>query len=263
MESDLSDLSYLSRFGAYVSEQELQTAGFLNRLPEETIRCMADTYTDGYIRGFAVMGRDLSKKKTVLIRYPLGFERMIRQAVKNFEAHGLSVIFMRAAVDSVNKNPAGRAGYTSSSPNKQYDYDHRYDSAVYYDKAFRDRKLSVLKTAYEQYKKEAAEYAGPAVVETFGEDSFSPVNKEEAWSFTEKQQRLFLEYRNLSMPVVNQYIPGDETSFTIIAFPLPSIGPDFEEIFKETIDINTLDYVKYQKIQQHIIDALDLSLIHI
>ena len=133
----------------------------------------------------------------------------------------------------------------------------RYDSAVYYDKAFRDRKLSVLKTAYEQYKKEAAEYAGPAVVETFGEDSFSPVNKEEAWSFTEKQQRLFLEYRNLSMPVVNQYIPGDETSFTIIAFPLPSIGPDFEEIFKETIDINTLDYVKYQKIQQHIIDALD------
>ena len=59
------------------------------------------------------------------------------------------------------------------------------------------------------------------------------------------------------MPVVNQYIPGDETSFTIIAFPLPSIGPDFEEIFKETIDINTLDYVKYQKIQQHIIDALD------
>ena len=110
---------------------------------------------------------------------------MIRQAVKNFEAHGLSVIFMRAAVDSVNKNPAGRAGYTSSSPNKQYDYDHRYDSAVYYDKAFRDRKLSVLKTAYEQYKKEAAEYAGPAVVETFGEESFSPVNKEEAWSFTE------------------------------------------------------------------------------
>ena len=257
MGSDLSDLSYLYRFGEYISEQELQTAGFLNRLPEETIRCMADTYTDGYIRGFAVMGRDLSKKKTVLIRYPLGFERMIRQAVKNFEAHGLSVIFMRAAVDSVNKNPAGRAGYTSSSPNKQYDYDHRYDSAVYYDKAFRDRKLSVLKTAYEQYKKEAAEYAGPAVVETFGEESFSPVNKEEAWSFTEKQQRLFLEYRNLSMPVVNQYIPGDETSFTIIAFPLPSIGPDFEEIFKETIDINTLDYVKYQKIQQHIIDALD------
>ena len=56
---------------------------------------MADTYTDGYIRGFEVMGRDLSKKKTAAIRYPIGFERMVRQAVKNFEAAGLSVIFLQ------------------------------------------------------------------------------------------------------------------------------------------------------------------------
>ena len=39
---------------------------------------------------------------------------------------------------------------------------------------------------------------------------------------------------------MNQYMPGDETSFTIIAFPKPDIGPDFEEIFRETIRINTL-----------------------
>ena len=50
---------------------------------------------------------------------------------------------------------------SSSSPNRQYDYDHRYDSAVYMDKAFRDRKIGVLKTAYEQYKEEAAAYAAP------------------------------------------------------------------------------------------------------
>ena len=34
-------------------------------------------------------------------------------------------------------------------------------------------------------------------------------------------------------------MPGDETSFTIIAFPKPEIGPDFEDIFRETIAINT------------------------
>lgn len=259
MESDLSDLSYLYRFGEYVSLEELKVAEFLNSLPEETIKRMADTFTEGYIRGFAVMGRDLSKKKTVSVRYPLGFERMIREAVKNFEAHGLSPLFVRGAVGSVNKNPAGRVGYSSSSPNKQYDYDHRYDSAVYYDKAFRDRKLAVLKTAYEQYRKEAAEYAGPAVMEVFGEAGFAPVNKAEAWAFTEKQQKLYLEYRNLSMPVANQYIPGDETSFTIIAFPVPAIGPEFEEIFRETIRINTLDYERYQKMQQILIDVLDTA----
>lgn len=257
MEQDLTDLSYLYRFGEYISDEERKTAEFLNRLPEETVKRMADTFTDGYIRGFQVMGRDLSKKKTVAIRYPLGFERMIRQAVINFREQGLSVIFPRAAVDSINRNPAGRAGYGSTSPNKQYDYDHRYDSAVFMDKAFRDRKLSVLKTAYEQYKKEASRYAGPAVLETFGEPGFEPVNKPEAWAFTDKQQKLYLEYRNLSMPVVNRYIPGDETSFTIIAFPVPAIGPDFEGIFEETIKINTLDYEKYQRLQQKLIDVLD------
>lgn len=91
-------------------------AAFLNSLPEEEIRKMADTYTDGYIRGFEVMGRDLAKKKTAAIRYPVGMERMVRQAVKNFEAAGLSVIFPRGAVGSINRNPAGRGGYTSVFP---------------------------------------------------------------------------------------------------------------------------------------------------
>ena len=259
MESDLEDLSYLYQFGEYISEEELKIAGFINGLPEETVKKMADTFTDGYIRGFKVMGRDLSKKKSVVIRYPLGFERMIREAVKNFEAVGLSVIFPRAAVGSMNRNPGGKVGYSSSSPNKQYDYDHRYDLALFMDKAFRDRKLAVLKSSYEEYKQLARDYAGPAVLETFGEEGFAPVNKAAAWAFDEKQQKLYLEYRNSSMPIANEYIPGDETSFTIIAFPVPAIGPDFEGIFEETIEINTLDYEKYQKIQQTLIDTLDTA----
>lgn len=87
------------------------------------------------------------------------------------------MIFPRGAVGSINRNPAGRGGYTRLPRNRQYDYDHRYDSAVYMDKAFRDRKIGVLKTAYEQYKEDAAVYAGPAVIETFGETGFEPVNK--------------------------------------------------------------------------------------
>ena len=61
------------------------------------------------------------------------------------------------------------------------------------------------------------------------------------------------------MQIVNEFVPGDETSFTIIAFPVPAIGPDFEAIFEETIKINTLDYEKYQKIQQNLIDVLDTA----
>lgn len=257
MESDLNDLRYLYRFGEYISDSELQIASYLNSLPEETIEKMASTYTEGYRKGFEVMGRDLSKKKTVSIRYELGFERMIRAAIRQFEEMGLEVILYRAAVWSVTMSPNRKIGYHGTSANMQFDYDHRYDQAIYLDKAFKERKLAVLRTAYENCKKQAAEYAGPAVVETFGEDGFEPVNKPEAYALSEKQEELQIAYSNEAMPVVNQYIPGDETSFTIIAFPVPAIGKDFAEIFHETIRINTLDYEEYKKIQQNLVDVLD------
>ena len=59
--------------------------------------------------------------------------------------------------------------------------------------------------------------------------------------------------------ITNRYIKGEERSFTIIAYPVPAIGDQFEEIFRETVKINTLDYNLYQKIQQKLIDALDLG----
>lgn len=257
MDSDLTDLRYLYQYGEYVSDSERRLAAFMASLPEETIEKMAHTYTEGYRRGFEVMGRDLSKKKTVVVEYQLGFERMIRRAVEQFRSLGLEPVCYRAAVESLNRRSNGKKGYYGTSANRQYDYDHRYDSALYMGNAFKERKLSILKTAYEEYKDLAAMCAGPAVVETFGEEEFEPVNKKTAFSLNDHQQELTLSYATASRQIVNQYIPGDETSFTIIAFPRPEIGPDFEEIFKETIRINTLDYDTYQKIQQTLIDALD------
>ena len=257
MDSDLTDLRYLYQYGEYVSDSERRLAAFMASLPEETIEKMAHTYTEGYRRGFEVMGRDLSKKKTVVVEYQLGFERMIRRAVEQFRSLGLEPVCYRAAVESLNRRSNGKRGYYGTSANRQYDYDHRYDSALYMGNAFKERKLSILKTAYEEYKDLAAMCAGPAVVETFGEEEFEPVNKKTAFSLNDHQQELSLSCAPASRQREDQYMPGDETSFTIIAFPRPEIGPDFEEIFKETIRINTLDYDTYQKIQQTLIDALD------
>ena len=257
MEEDLSDLRYLYRYGEYISDTELEVASFLSKLSEETVVRMASAYTEGYKKGFQVMGIDLSRKKTVGIRYELGFERMIRAAVRQFREVGLEPVVYRAAVWSVTRTPNRNVGYHGTSPNRQYDYDHRYDQAVYLDKAFKERKLAVLRTAYETWKRAAADFAGPAVVETFGQEPFVPVNKPEALSLSRKQEELSIAYSNESMPIVNQYIPKDETSFTIIAFPIPEVGERFEEIFAETIRINTLDYEVYKKIQQRMIQVLD------
>ncbi len=256
-ESDLEDLRYLYRFGEYISPGDRELASFMNKLPQETVNRMADTYTEGFRRGFQVMGRDLSKKKTVVIEYQLGFERMIRRAMENFEAMGLQPVFYRAAVQAINRRAAGKRGYYGSSPNRQYDYDHRYDSALFMGSNLKERKLAVTRAAYEEFRDLAAVCAGPAVVETFGLPAFHPVNSEAAFALSAYQQEVSNEMANEIRRITNQYMPGDETSFTIIAFPRPEIGKDFEGIFRDTIALNTLDYEKYQKIQQAMIDVLD------
>lgn len=257
MDSDFEDLRYLYRYGAYITENEIRTAEFLNSLPMEEIKAMADTYTEGYRIGFEVTGKDLSKKKFVDLRYPIGFERMMRAAVENFGKMGLKPVTMRTGELSFSGRGTGTRAIQSTSPNRQYEYDHKSDKAVYLDKAFVERRLEVLKTAYEARKKEAAWYAGPAVVETFGEEGFSPKASPYACQYDEKQQKLNVYYSNQAVQVTNQYIKGEERSFTIIAYPIPEIGPKFEEIFAETVKVNTLDYKLYQEMQQKIIDVLD------
>jgi len=99
--------------------------------------------------------------------------------------------------------------------------------------------------------------AGPAVIEVFGEEPFSPETKKEAFRYGEKQQQLCVYEMSQRGQITNQYIKGEERSFTIIAYPLPSIGARFEEIFAETVKINTLDYMLYRNMQQKMIDVLD------
>ena len=257
MDSDLSDLRYLYRFGEYISENELRTAEFMNSLPQEEIEAMASTYTEGYRKGFENGRKDLRKKKTVNIRYNLGFERMIRAAVLQFEGMGLESVLFRHAPHAVNRRNQTRGGYTGGYANPQYDYDHRQDSALFLTEEFAANKKRALQNAYEKVKSLAAVHGGPAVVETFGEKPFVPKACAECITFTPEQQKLNLKTDNDSMQIVNRYIPGDERSFTIIAYPLPGIGERYEEIFREIVKINTLDYEKYQKIQQTIIDTLD------
>lgn len=257
MQSDLDDLRYLFRYGEYITENEIKLAHFLNSMPQEEIDAMAYTYTHGYEEGFRIAGIDLTKKKTVNIRYSIGQERMIRAAIGQFQQMGLTPVIYRAPVARINRRLALRPGYTATAANKQYDYDHRMDEALFLDKAFVERKVSVLHNAYEKRKQLAKEYAGPAVIEVFGEKPFEPVNKKEALVLSDKQQKLSVAMTTESSQIVNEYIPQSDYSFTIIAYPLPEIGDNFEEIFQAIVRVNTLDNDAYKQVQQIIIDELD------
>lgn len=255
--SNLNDLRYLYQYGEYVSENEWKTAEHLNALPQKTIDQMADVYTEGYRIGFVNAGIDLSKKSVVNIRYTLGFERVIKKAIENFEKMGLRPTIYRAAVSVLTKRQHYKVGYYGAIANKQYEYDHRQDQGLFLDKKFMERKLDVMKNAYEKYRELAGEHAGPAVMEIFGEEPFAPVQKPESVVLTEKQEKLSVLFDSKSGQLTNQYIKGDERSFTIVAYPVPEIGAQYKEIFDEVIRINTLDANVYKNVQQALIDALD------
>ena len=256
--ADLDDLRYLYYFGEYIGDNEIGTARHLGEMEEARIEEMASTYTEGYRNGFELYRIDLSCKKTVNIRYRLGFERMIRAAVRQFRRMGLETTMYRAVGNLIYRNGRGiKVGYSSGGANPQYDYDHRFDEALIFGKALADRKLAQQRCAYEEYREQAAAFAGPAVIEVFGEDPFVPVAKKESAAYTEKQRKQKLEYQSAASLLSNEFIPGDQVSFTIIAYPVPEIGRDYGEIFDETVRVNTLDSTQYGVIQQKLIDALD------
>lgn len=257
MKEDLGDLRYLYRFGEYVTENEEQTALFLNTLSEEEIASIARTWTEGYRIGFEVGHKDIRKKKTVNIRYRLGFERVVRQAVLQFREMGLESVIYRSATHAVNKRQHLRIGYYGAVPNPQFEYDHRNDAGIFLDERFVTRKLQGLRAAYEKYKDLAKVHGGPACMDVFGETPFTPAESRHSCALTAEQQKEQVRYNNEAGQITNRYIIGSERSFTIIAYPVPAIGERFRDIFRETVKINNLDYRKYQKIQQKLIDALD------
>ncbi|MCI6244099.1 MAG: aminopeptidase [Lachnospiraceae bacterium] len=243
MDSDLADLSYLYRYGLYVGKDEKESARYFATLPQEKIQAMADTFTEGYRIGFQTTGKDISLKSVAEIRYPVGFERMVQAAVRNFEKIGLQSVLKPYSI----------------SLNKQYTYDHKEDRALWLDKALVERGLEVNRTVWEKQKEAAPKYGGPAVIDIFGTPPFSPVQKKERVVCSDHQRELEVYERSEKSQLINRYIHGDERSFTIIAYPVPSIGEKYKEIFAETVRINTLDYELYRDMQQKLIDVLDTA----
>lgn len=259
MNSDWSDIRSLYFYGEYVTEIEERTLSYLNSLPYDTLKKMADTFTEGYRIGFITTSKDITKKKIVGIRYNLGFEPVVKLAIENFKKMGLKPTISRARMNLLQGRGIQRIGYQGACPSRQYEFEHKDDASLILDKHINTIKLEALENAYEAHQKEASLYGGPAVMEVFGEIAPQYELKDTILEYTEEQNKLITQYASKAMAIQNKYIKEEERSFTIIAFPTPDIGEPYDKIFDEVIKLNTLDYKLYQTVQQNIIDTLDLG----
>ncbi|OQY37445.1 MAG: hypothetical protein B6226_05175 [Candidatus Cloacimonetes bacterium 4572_65] len=244
MNADLSDIRYLYQYGKKITSNEIKTAEFLNSYPDEKIDILVAELTKAYLRGFELAKKDLTIKDSYYVVYNIGQEKIIRALVKNLEKYNLKPLF---------GNPS------STSINKQYGYDHRFDHALYYDEEMANKNVAIYKEATERIKPLLRKYSGVIAFDSFGEKAFSPKAKKENLKLSEAQQKISQKASIESSQISQQYTPRTETSFTIIGFPVPEIGDKFEEIFDETLKINMIDTLHWEEVQQKILDVLDFA----
>ncbi|MCD6587153.1 MAG: aminopeptidase, partial [Candidatus Fermentibacteraceae bacterium] len=219
-----------------------RTASFINSLPEEDISLMSETIVESYIEGFRESGMDYSIKSTVGFILQAGYERIVPGLISGFEKYGLRM-FVRHVM--------------GTRMNKQAGYDHRFDYALSISEELVDKRLSVTEKVFRDMADIFHNYSGTAYLDVFGEPPFSPVLKPEACKADSSTSALFNRLTQGLRLISNEYMPGEETSFEIIAFPSPEIEGNFEEIFKDTVELNTLSNDVYRPVQQAIIDAMD------
>ena len=257
MQSDLTDLRYLYAYGDYVSDDERGIARYLASKDQDFIDSMARTLVQGFVRGFEVYRIDLSKKKTIQIHAYIGFERVLRSMIIQFRELGLECIVFGEAVRSIDKKGTQRTGIHALPVNPQMEYDHRLDRGIYLDGKLCERVTEESRRAYETYREPAADFAGPVILEIFGEKPFEPAQCPARVTLSKKQQGLDVRLAGQLSQIVNEFIIAEETSFSIISWPIPSIGKDFEAIMDETVVVNNLDNDFYREVQQKMIDAMN------
>lgn len=240
--SDLSDLRYLFRYGRYISESDIETAKALNRLPQERIDSFAEVIAKAYLHGFISQNRNRGSRCVVKMLYAIGQERVVKKLLSYMNSYNLKPHIYTVI---------------SSEANKQFNYDHRFDSALYVTEEYINKKEKAYEKAAEKYKEFLIDISGMCGIVKFGEQPFIPESKDNCLELSNSQNLLMKKYNMHITQVQDKYIPKDAISFCKVGLPSYEIGENYDEILEDFIRINMMDSSKYEYIQQLIIDALD------
>lgn len=242
LKADLDDLSYLYRYGVYISRHVLDMAKFMAKYPEKDMRLLSKYIVKSYVDGFVRGNRSYKIKKYAMLIIPAGMERLGRLVIKDLKKLGLEAVVQQPFTQNYNK---------------QYDYDHRFNMSVFYDQAYVNKMLPAHKKAVESLSGVFKLHAGPVYVELFGEVPFTPKANPAAFKLSDEQRKILQMTSGKTTQMFYQHYKREESSFCIIAFPSPEIGSKFRQIFADTVRVNMLDSLHYASIQQKIIDVLD------
>ena len=240
--NNFNDLRYLFRYGKHITGNEIKTAEHLAEYSEEKIKAQARSIVKAYLRGFQLEEKDLSNKKTVNYISNIGMERLSIEIINELKRNGLTALL---------------SSIQTTSPNKQYRYDHRFDIALYLTEDHITNTTAEYAKALQSIENQLNGFSGVIMFDKFGEKPFSPANKISTIKLSPEQTKLFSSYVTNFRASMDKFVRSNETSFTAVSLPSPEIGEDFENIFDGIVEINMMDTDHQEKIQKNIIDVLD------
>lgn len=243
LKSDLEDSRYLFKYGKYISQSEIDTANYISTLSDKALDHMADAFVKPFMDSFKRYSKSMDGFETIILIYPIGFEKVIKKCVKKYEEKGLHVCLTDILF--------------SKKTTRQLKYDHRLDDSLYLNDVFVETIIAQQEKLSEKYKDLIQVGAGYGMKCTFGEVPFSPVNREHKLTYTEDQLKAKAHLTQRLFEIKYSYISREKTSYTAIAYPVSEIGKHYQAIFNEMIHINTLDNELYAQIHQKIINIID------
>lgn len=239
--ANLDSYNYLYYYGENITENHIKIVDYFNSISEDKLTSMANCIIDCFLRGLEKSSIDVSTKNYAVLFYPIGFEKLAKKVATLLDGRlKISFRIFRNNFD------------------KQLSYNHRYDYTFYQTEEYVNNYLSYFKEELIGNADIYSKYAGSIYVETFGENRFIPKNGDEIFEKDKELASLKSSFDTEFSILYEEYVRKN-TSFTIISYPCPEIGKDFEAIFDETIKLNTLDNNKYERIHQSIIDVLDTA----
>lgn len=243
--SDLNSYNYLYYYGERVTKNDMRIVDYFNKVGSEEITSIAKCTINSFLRGLHKLGStgtNISKKDYICLYYPMGFEKVAKEICN----------LLNGKMDVILK----LSDYTDFD--NQQDFNHRYDYNFYLSSEYVQNYLNCFESALKENAGIFERFAGPIFIEVFGKKRFDPKNGFEIFEKDKKLSELNSSF-DTKYSVLYQTNINKNTTFTIISYPCPEIGKDFESIFNDTIRINTLDNEKYERIQQNIINVFDKS----
>lgn len=239
--ADLTKPDYLFDLNIYVDDNEIKLSEHMNTMAQDKIDQMAVSYVDAYLNGYTRNNTDRAGRTGMGIATIAGLERFTKALIKEIEERGFKPFVCLLQ---------------STSFNKQFEFDHKFDNAVYLDPNYYEQYIKILAEMFEKHDA-CKDYSGIFYIERFGEAQFSPVFSDARLTYSDKQRELnqnmdqqFFQAREVMIPEANR-------TFSIISFPVPEIHEKFEDVFNDIMKINALDSSLYETIQKKMIDALD------